>query len=577
MMERIVRVNARSGDIESAPILERMAMWGGRQLIAHLMTDEVNPACSPLGRENKLIFAPGWLGGTAVPMTGRLSIGAKSPLTGGIKESNVGGDAGQRLARAGVRALILEDAPDEPAARVLWINRSSAQWIDDLPLARCRVRETLARLRERFGERCGFLVIGPAGEYCMTGAGVATTDPTGIQVRYAGRGGLGAVMGSKGIKAIVIDDEGMGPIAGKNPAQLRDASRRFTEMILANPGLENRRKFGTSSIVGPANELGLLPTRNFSQGSFEGIDGITGQRLAETIAARGGDGRSGTPCMTGCIIRCSNVFPDRDGHRRVASLQYENIALLGSNCGIGHLDGIAELNARCNDIGLDAIEMGCTLGVAMEAGLARFGDVDAAVGLLEQVSEATPMGRILGQGAAFAGQALGVRRVPTVKGQGIPGYDPRALKGNGVTYSTSPMGADHTAGNAYGTAKTLDPLCGDGQLENSRALQIRSAILDMSGLCLFARGPFTEDAELLAALVNGCYGSELAFSDIAWTSAETIDIERRFNDTAGASDRWTDVPEFMRTEPLPPHDTVYDISVETMQRIWEIEPNPTKF
>ena len=576
-MERIVRVNARSGRITDEPVPEAMALWGGRQLIAHVMTDEVPPACPPLGRRSKLIVAPGWLGGTAVPMTGRLSIGAKSPLTGGIKESNVGGDAGQRLARAGVRALILEDAPDEPAARVLWINRTSAKWIDDVSLAGCRVRETLARLRERFGERCGFLVIGPAGEYGMTGAGVATTDPTGVQVRYAGRGGLGAVMGSKGVKAIVVDDEGAAPVAGKDPTGLRDASRRFTEMILANPGLENRRKFGTSSIVGPANELGLLPTRNFSRGSFDGIEAITGQRLAETIAARGGDGRSGTPCMTGCVIRCSNVFPDEIGQRKVASLQYENIALLGSNCGIGTLDGIAELNARCNDIGLDAIEMGCTLGVVMEAGLAQFGDVDAAVELLEQVSEATPLGRILGQGAAFTGRALGVRRVPSVKGQGIPGYDPRALKGNGVTYSTSPMGADHTAGNAYGTARTLDPLCGDGQLENSRALQIRSMILDMSGLCLFARGPFTEDAELLADLANGCFGSELAFADIASASAATIEVERRFNDAAGVSDRWTDVPEFMRTEPLPPHNTVYDISIETMQRIWTIEPNLTKF
>ena len=576
-MERIVRVNARSGEIASMAIPEKMALWGGRQLIANILADEVDPGCAPLGRGNKLIFAPGWLGGTAVPMTGRLSVGAKSPLTGGIKESNVGGEAGQRLARAGVRALIVEDAPDDVEARILWIGRETARWIDDLSLARCRVRESLARLRERFGERCGYLVIGPAGEYCMSGAGVATTDATGVQVRYAGRGGLGAVMGSKGIKAVVVDDEGTPPLAGDDTAGLREASRRFTEMILANPGLENRRKFGTSSIVGPANELGLLPTLNFSRGSFEGIDGITGQRLAETIAARGGDGKSGTPCMSGCVIRCSNVFPDVNGRRKVASLQYENIALLGSNCGIGTLDGIAELNARCNDIGLDAIEMGCALGVAMEAGLARFGDVDGAADLLDQVAQGTPLGRIIGQGAAFAGQAFGVRRVPTVKGQGIPGYDPRALKGNGVTYSTSPMGADHTAGNAYGTARTLDPLSGDGQLENSRALQIRAAILDMSGLCLFARGPFTEDAELLAELVNGRFGSEITFADIAEASAATIDVERRFNDSAGVPDRLTDVPEFMRTEPLPPHNTVYDISLETMQQIWEIEPNRTKF
>jgi aldehyde:ferredoxin oxidoreductase len=512
-----------------------------------------------------------------IPTSGRLSIGGKSPLTGGIKESNVGGEAGQTLARAGVRALIIEDAPDDPASRVLRIDRNGATWVDDLTLDRLSVRETLGILREQFGERCGFLVIGPAGELRMTASGIATTDVTGVQIRYAGRGGLGAVMGSKGIKAIVIDDEGAPPQAGADADCLKKASRRFTELILASPKIEGRRKFGTAGIVATSNELGLLPTLNFSSGSFDGIDGITGKCLADTIAARGGDGRSGTPCMAGCVIRCSNVFPDEGGHRKVASLQYENIALLGSNCGIGTLDGIAELNALCNDIGLDAIEMGCVLGVAMEAGLAQFGDVEAAADLLRQIEQATPLGRILGQGAAFTGQALGVRRVPTVKGQGIPGYDPRALKGNGVTYATSPMGADHTAGNAFGTARSLDPLSAEGQLENSRALQIRSMILDMSGLCLFARGPLVEDAELLAELVNSCFGTNVSFADIANEAAATLETERAFNVAAGVSDRLADVPEFMRVEPLPPHNVVYDISADAMQSIWEIEPNRKKF
>lgn len=576
-MQRVIRVNARTGVIEQVPVSKEMIRWGGRQLIANVMATEVDPTCAPLGRGNLLIFAPGWLGGTAVPTSGRLSIGGKSPLTGGIKESNVGGEAGQTLARAGVRALIVEDAPDDPTPRVLRIARSGADWICDVPVGRQSVRNTFKMLRDRFGERCGLLVIGPAGEMLMTGAGVATTDATGVQVRYAGRGGLGAVMGSKGIKAIVIDDEGAPLQAGVDADRLKEASRRFTESILASPKLEGRRKFGTAGIVATSNELGLLPTRNFSSGSFDGIDGITGQRLADTIAQRGGEGRSGTPCMTGCVIRCSNVFPDRTGQRRVASLQYENIALLGSNCGIDTLDGIAELNALCNDIGLDAIEMGCALGVAMEAGLIRFGDAEAAADLLKQIEQATPLGRILGQGAAFTGQALGVRRVPTVKGQGIPGYDPRALKGNGVTYTMSPMGADHTAGNAFGTARSLDPLSADGQVENSRALQIRAMILDMSGLCLFARGPFAEDADLLADLVSGCFGTDVAFADIANEAAATLETEREFNRAAGVGDRLADVPEFMRVEPLPPHDTVYDLSTEEMQAIWEIKPNQTEF
>jgi len=576
-MERVVRVNARTGTIETKPVSEGLARCGGRQSIAHVMSREVPPICNPLGRANKLIFAPGWLGGTTVATSGRLSIGAKSPLTGGIKEANVGGEAGQKLARIGVRALVIEDAPDDVQSCVLFLSSGKEEWIDDASLTGLGVRETLGRLRERFGSSCGLLVIGPAGEMKMGAAGVATTDAEGIQVRYAARGGLGAVMGAKGIKAIVIDDRGAQIARGAEPERLQDAARRFAEALLSDPKLDGRRTFGTAGIVATSNELGLLPTRNFREGAFEEIDAISGATLAETIAARGGDGCSGTACMTGCVIRCSNVYPDAEGKRKVATLQYENIALLGSNCGIATLDGIAELNALCNDLGLDGIEMGCVLGVAMEAGLAEFGDVEAAAGLLCQVGEGTPLGRILGQGVVFAGRALGTRRVPAVNGQGIPGYDPRALKGNGVTYVTSPMGADHTAGNAFGTRGTIDPLSPEGQIRNSRALQIRSAILDMTGLCLFARGPLVAEPELLAEMVNGRFGWGVSFADIAVAAAETLAVEHAFNDGAGVSDRMCDVPEFMRTEPLPPHGTIYDIDHEEMSSIWEIEPNTTTF
>jgi len=575
--ERVVRVNARTGTIESTPVSKESSRLGGRQRIARTMTAEVPPICEPLGRANRLVFAPGWLGGTSVATSGRLSIGGKSPLTGGIKEANVGGEAGQKLARIGVRALVIEDAADDDLSRVLRLSSGEAGWVDDASLAGCGVRETLARLRERFGARCGLLAIGPAGEMRMAAAGVATTDPDGIQVRYAARGGLGAVMGSKGIKAIVIDDADGGIVRGADPDRLRDAARRYAEALLADPKLDGRRRFGTAGIVATANELGLLPTRNFSAGSFDAIDAISGATLAETIAARGGDGCSGTACMTGCVIRCSNVFPDEAGRRKVASLQYENIALLGSNCGVTTLDGIAELNALCNDLGLDGIEMGCVLGVAMEAGLAPFGDVDAAAGLLRQIGAGTPLGRILGQGVVFAGRALGARRVPAVNGQGIPGYDPRALKGNGVTYVTSPMGADHTAGNAFGTRATIDPLSPERQVETSRALQIRSMLLDASGLCLFARGPLVAEPTLLAEMVSGRFGEEIGFAEIARDAAETLAVERAFNVAAGASDLTCDVPEFMRTEPLPPHGTVYDVDHEEMLKVWEIEANESQF
>jgi len=576
-MMQIVRVNVRTGKITETPVSGEQAHYGGRRLIAKVLTQEVSPICDPLGRYNKLIFAPGWLGGTAVTTSGRLSIGAKSPLTGGVKESNVGGEAGQKLARLGIRALILEDVPEEVGLRIVHVDRGGIRFAKGTHLSGHTVSETFTILREQYGDSIGLLVIGPAGEMRMTAAGVATTDREGIQIRYAARGGLGSVMGSKGIKAIVIDDAGTTNDAGHYPDRFKETAKRFTDLLLASPKIEGRRKYGTAGIVARANELGLLPTRNFSAGSFEEIDSITGARLAELIAERGGEGRSGTACMSGCVIRCSNVFPDADGKRKVASLQYENIALLGSNCGIGSLDGIATLNALCNEIGLDAIEMGGVLGVAMEAGLIPFGDVEGASGLLREIQDRTPLGRILGQGVTFAGQALGVRRIPAVNGQGIPGYDPRALKGNGVTYVTSPMGADHTAGNAFGTAGTIDPLVKEGQLKNSRGLQIRAMILDMSGLCLFARGPFVESPGLLADLLNARFGWDISFPEIVAMAVDTLETERAFNDRAGVSDRFADVPEFMRVEPLPPHGTVYDLTNEEMQAIWKIEPETSRF
>ncbi|MEW5827138.1 MAG: aldehyde ferredoxin oxidoreductase C-terminal domain-containing protein [Candidatus Bipolaricaulota bacterium] len=576
-MDRVIRVNARLGTIAATPVSEETRAWGGRQTIAEVLTRETSPLSDPLGRGNALVFAPGWLGGTAVTTSGRLSVGAKSPLTGGIKEANVGGEAGQKLARLGVHALILEDAPDAPAARGLYVGPHGARWIEDLSLAGRTVGETFRVLRERFGETCGILAIGPAGEFRMGAAGVATTDASGTQIRYAARGGLGAVMGAKGVKAIVLDDGGAAADRGADPARLAEAARRYATALINDPKAQGMSKQGTSAIVGTANELGLLPTRNFREGRFEAADALQGARLAELVAERGGRGRTGVPCMTGCVIRCSNVFPDPGGEIAVASLQYETIALLGSNCGVATLDGVAHLNALCNDLGLDTIEMGCVLGVAMEAGLAAFGDVEAAADLLTQTAKGTPLGRILGQGVVFAGRALGVRRIPAVNGQGIPGYDPRAMKGNGVTYVTSPMGADHTAGNAFGTWKAIDPLSGAGQIANSRGLQVRAAILDMAGLCLFARAPFVAEPELLADLVSGRLGRDVSFSDIVTAAAHTLTLERDFNQRAGRSDAFCDVPEFMRFEPLPPHNTVFDIGHDEMMRIWDIEPDRKGF
>ena len=568
----IIRVNTRNGHIARQEASPEEMHWGGRLLIAKFLLRGVPPACDPLGRSNKLIIAPGLLGDTAVTTAGKFSIGGKSPLTNGIKESDVGGEFGRRIASLGIKALVLEDTPLDTPTKILMIKGDEITLSEVSELKEKPVTETFQFIRERFGPKVGILCIGPAAEMKMAGAGIAVTDDKDIQVRYAARGGLGAVMGSKGIKAIIVDDAGARPARAYNAKLLRETNKTLIQMIAADPKTENRHTYGTPAILMMANEFGILPTRNFSAGQFEKAGEISGERIADVIGERGGEGRSGTPCLRGCVIQCSNVFPDPSGKKTVASIQYENIALLGPNCGIDNLDDIAELNRLCNEVGVDAIETGAAIGVAMEARVIPFGDAEGGKGLIRQIGQGTYLGRILGNGALIAGRVLGVRRIPVIKGQAIPGYDPRALKGNGVTYVTSPMGADHTAGNAFETLSTVDPLGLERQVETSRRLQLRAAILDTMGLCLFTRPPFVKKPELFALFLKARYGWALTFEDVQKMGLDVLETEREFNRRAGVSEEFYDIPEFMREEPLPPRNSVFDISLEEMQRIWDVEP-----
>jgi aldehyde:ferredoxin oxidoreductase len=358
-------------------------------------------------------------------------------------------------------------------------------------------------------------------------------------------------MGAKGIKAVVLDDEGAKAPGPSDRGALTEASRELAKILRDDPKTDNRHNFGTPAVLSLCNALGILPTRNFRSGQFEQAEAISGEMIAELIDKRGGQGRKGLPCVQGCIIACSNIFADPSGKTTVASLQYENIGLLGSNCGIGDIDAVAELNHLCNQVGIDTIEAGAAIGVAMEAGLLAFGDAEGAKDILRQVGKGTPLGRIIGSGVVTTGRVLGVRRVPAVKGQAMPAYDPRSLKGIGVTYAMSPMGADHTAGNALETARSHDPLSREGQVEISFRLQIRGAILD--------------------SLLNARYGWKWTYRDVRNMGLDCLHTEGKFNRMAGVSDELCDVPEFMRTEPLPPHDSVFDIPKEDMDKIWSVQ------
>jgi aldehyde:ferredoxin oxidoreductase len=557
---KLLRVNMSEQKVHWESVPPAYDQLGGRGLIARVLIEEVPPTCDALGPYNKLIFSPGLLGGGGVTTAGRLSVGGKSPLTGGVKETNAGGTAGDTLPKLGIKAIIIEGQAQHSELSLLHITVDSADLIPANDLKGLGTYATSDRLQERFGADCTVISIGQAGEYLMGGAGIAVTGERDQRSNHAARGGLGAVMGSKGLKAIVIDKP-LGksiPLADAN--LFRTATRTFAQKLIDDPKLGTKGSqhlYGTASIVGAVNEIGSLPTRNFSSGNFEQAANLRGEHLRELILER--EGKVGTRCMPGCVIACRNSYVDDQGKPIVGTLQFETIALMGSNLGMDNLDDVARLNYMCNDYGLDTIETGAAMGIALEAGLAQFGDSEAILALLRQVGEGTALGRVIGNGAVTAGRVFGIRRVPAVLGQAMPGYDPRSLKGNGVTYATSPQGADHTAGNAFGARKEVNPLGIEGQRELSLRLQIIAAMLDSTGLCLFARPPVIADPQLMVDMINGIFGWGWTKEDLDRCNRDVLRTELEFNRRAGITAADHRIPEYMREEPLAPHNATFDV------------------
>ena len=450
------------------------------------------------------------------------------------------------------------------------IDGDSAELIPANDMLNTGTYATSDRLQERFGADATVICIGQAGEQLMTGAGISSTGDRDQRSNHAARGGLGSVMGSKGLKAVVIKKPVGRAVQFRDEEIFRKAAKSFAQQLITSPKLGTKGSqhlYGTAAIVGAVNEMGSLPTHNFSRGQFENETQLRGEKLRELVLAR--EGKIGIRCMPGCVIACRNLFPDESGKPIVGSVQFETIALVGSNLGIGNLDDVATINYMCNDFGLDTIETGAALGVALEAGLARFGDIEGILGLLKQVGEGTVIGRMLGCGATTTGRILGIRRVPTALGQAMPGYDPRTLKGNGVTYATSPQGADHTAGNAFGARKEVNPLGVEGQKQLSLKLQIIAAMLDSTGLCLFARPPIIANPQLMVDMINGIHGWGWTTEDYDKFNRNVLRMELEFNRKAGITQADYRIPEYMREEPLPPHNAVFDVPDSDLDTIFD--------
>jgi aldehyde:ferredoxin oxidoreductase len=579
MADRIVRVNMRTRKITEEAVPKKWALFGGRAMTSAIVSEEVPPTCTPLGSSNKLVFAPGLLGGSSAVQSGRISVGGKSPLTGTIKEANAGGQPGQILGRLGIRALVIEDKPED--ARKLYtlvLKKDGISLVESPELKELGNYDTVKKLTAKYGEKkVGYITIGMAGEWGLTAASIACTDPELRPTRHAGRGGLGALMGSKRLKAIVCDDNGTSMKEPKDKARLSEASRKFAKILkdhaVTGEGLPT---YGTNVLQNIINEAGGLPTKNFRLGSFEGASKISGEEQHDRIKKRGGDGKLPHGCHSGCIIQCSRIYADKDGHYISKGPEYETIWAHGTNCCIDDLDAIARMDYLDDDIGLDTIEMGATIGVAMEAGIARFGDAAGAIKLLEEVRKGTPLGRILGCGADTTGRCFGVDHIPTVKGQAMPAYEPRAIQGIGVTYATSTQGADHTAGYAIATnilkvGGYVDPLKPEGQVDLSRNLQIATAAVDSTGLCLFVAFALLDNPDGLpqaCEMINGLYGTELKVDDVVELGKTVLSMERKFNLAAGFTNAHDRLPDWMRTEKLAPHNTVFTVPDAELDQVF---------
>jgi aldehyde:ferredoxin oxidoreductase len=595
-LSKILRIDM--GDLshkwESVP--KEYETLAGRAFTSAVVNKEVDPMCHPLRELNKIVISPGLLAGTPAPSSGRLSVGAKSPLTRGIKEANAGGLTGDRLARIGVRGIVIEGAPpkDSKDWYSIVIGKDNCEIVKTNNYAGKGLYELIGKIWKDYPVKPGIIGCGIAGQRLMKCAGIFGNNPENTDPgRYAGRGGLGAVLGSKRIVTIISDSTGGAIPVPKDKERFDNGRKALREALDKHPvtgkltndegkpfgGLKN---YGTNILQNILNEAGGLPSMGFSSGRFDGAAKISGEAVHELVVktnTKFGDATEASyahACHPGCVMRCSNAVPyEKTGKLHVSPLEYESAWALGSNLGIGVLHDVAELNRLCNDLGLDTIEAGNTLAMLMEGGLIKYGDSPGAIKALKEAYHAdSALGRLVCSGTQIAGEALGVTRIPVVKGQALPAYDPRPIRGIGVTYATTTMGADHTAGytiaaEILGIKGTVTDPRALNKAELSRAFQATTAYIDASGYCLFIAFCILDNDDGFKGMtdsVSGFLGQDI---DVTEYGMAILKNERTFNKNAGFTEKDDRLPEFFMTEPLPPHNVTFDVTNEELDAVFK--------
>jgi aldehyde:ferredoxin oxidoreductase len=522
------------------------AYLGGRGLGAYLALRERLYEVEPLAPGNPLIFAPGPLTGTGAPASGRYSVTSRSPLTGTVFDGNSGGSFGVALRRLGLDFLVVSGVCEAPsylriaAGPAVTVIPAGDLWGLDVPAS-------LARLRE-LHPACEAGVIGPAGE-----RGVLFASIVNNRGRSVGRGGLGAVMGAKRLKAVVVagDGERRPPVA--DPERLAFVAYEAEKLIKANPITSQALpEFGTSVLVNVLNQAGALPTRNFRESQFEEAQAISGESLRRDFVQRRAACRG---CGIGCARRTSTGDASGEGP------EYESIWALGAACGVGDLKAIVEAGYICNRAGMDTITMGSTIACAMELtdeGLLedgpRFGDAGAVAALCEATARGEGLGEELGQGSARLAARHGRPELSmSVKSLELPAYDPRGMTGQGLAFATSNRGGCHLRANMLGpeilgVPKMIDRFATLGKAGLLINMQNLNAVLDSLSVCKFTAFAMKED--YYARLLSAVWGETVEPQELLRIGERIWNAERLFNLAAGFSRADDTLPRRLLEEPV---------------------------
>jgi aldehyde:ferredoxin oxidoreductase len=543
----------------------------GRYFIARTLLDLNAAGVDPLSPANPLIFSAGPFAGSSFSNANRTSVGCKSPLTGGIKEANGGGTFSYGLGQLGIAGFTLHGA--SPDWVVIHMKKGGVVEFDDAsPYLGKGNFEAQRMLHERYGKKVTIALCGPVGEYQGLIAGIAFSDKDGRPARLSARGGVGAVMGAKRVKAVVVDLDRIPQFA--EPKKVNAAIKDYAKMLQADSMVTNfYAKIGTMGMADLQNAMGGLPVRNFSAGQQVNVAAgekfkMGGEHIAPLNASRGGDHTHA--CMPGCVIQCSNVYHDAAGKEVVSPVEYETLGLLGTNCGLGDPDDLAQMNYIANDLGVDTIETGAMIAVLMEAGLGAFGDVKFMADCLAEIGRGTPNGRIWAQGTARVGEHYKVARVPVIKKQAISAYDPRVVEATGVTMMATAQGADHTAGNLP-RLKTRE-MDLPAIVEQSLLQQTRVAANDSLGFCIFGGGVTNAQLDFLTNAINAAHGTSLTPDFFEALGRETLRLEHEFNRRAGFTAADDELPAFFYQEPLPPTNHVARFHGAEVHEIYERLP-----